>query len=209
MVRVIGGGLESFLARRMRKQAMNIVAEAEREAAELVAKAAEEAETLPGGATSEAKDKVRVVRRRAVAEAQLEARETLLRVQQEMLDRVWRVAAKRLGTLDGDSTPEDRLARLRVLAREAAEQLGDGELLLQVNCHDAKLMTPEVLEHWMDAWQHDLPGLGLSLAETPASIMGGVIVRARNGHEMVDNSYDQRLKAAQTSLRGVVMEILA
>lgn len=208
MVTVIGNGLENYLLRRTRKQAMDEIAGAEHEAAELVAQAAEEAEKLHGGAEAEARDKVQALRRRLVARAELEAREALLRAQEEMLERVWRVAGERLATLDAASTPEQRLARLHALALEAATQLGGGDLTIQVNERDADLLTPEVLESWAQAWHERLPGVRLTLADEPATIVGGLVVRSAGSRELVDNSYEQRLAVARETLRGAVMAIL-
>jgi len=208
MVRVIGSGLESYVLRGARKQAMSWVAEAEQEAAKLVAQAAEQAETLHGGTEAQARDQVRAVRRRLLARAELEAREVLLRTQEEMLDRVWRVASDRLAHLDASSPIEQRLARLRALALEAAAQLGGGQLVLQVNEQDAALLTPDVLAAWVDDWKEGMPGIKLALADQAAPILGGVVMRVAGGREMVDNSYDQRLAVALEALRGTVMAML-
>ncbi|MGC9360377.1 MAG: V-type ATP synthase subunit E [Anaerolineae bacterium] len=208
MVTVIGNGLESYLLRRTRNEVMRIIADAEHEAAELVAQAAEQAETMHGGAEDEARQRVAAMRQRLMARAQLEAREALLKAQEQMRERVWRVAASRLEALDASQSEEQRLQRLQTLALEAAEQLGGGELVLQVNERDAGLLTDSILDQWCDAWQDRLPGVKLALADDTASIIGGVILRKVGGRELVDNSYEQRLAISREALRGQVMDIL-
>ncbi|MCD6303106.1 MAG: hypothetical protein J7M15_06245 [Anaerolineae bacterium] len=208
MVTVIGNGLESYLLRRTRNEVMRTIADAEHQAAELVAQAAEQAETMHGGAEDEAKERVAAMGRRLTTRAQLEAREALLKVQEEMLERVWRVAADRLEALDASQSEEQRLQRLQALTLEAAKQLGGGELVLQVNERDASLFTDETLGRWVEAWQDQLPGVKLSLADEPASIIGGVVVRKAGGRELVDSSYEQRLAVAREALRGAVVAIL-
>jgi len=208
MVTVIGNGLESYLLRRTRNEVMRTIADAEHQAAELVAQAAEQAETMHGGAEDEAKERVVAMGRRLTTRAQLEAREALLKVQEEMLERVWRVAADRLEALDASQSEEQRLQRLQALTLEAAKQLGGGELVLQVNERDASLFTDETLGRWVEAWQDQLPGVKLSLADEPASIIGGVVVRKAGGRELVDSSYEQRLAVAREALRGAVVAIL-
>jgi len=208
MVTVIGNGLESYLLRRTRNEVMRTIADAEHQAAELVAQAAEQAETMHGGAEDEAKERVAAMGRRLTTRAQLEAREALLKVQEEMLERVWRVAADRLEALDASQSEEQRLQRLQALTLEAAKQLGGGELVLQVNERDASLFTDETLGSWAEAWQDQLPGVKLSLADEPASIIGGVVVRKAGGRELVDSSYEQRLAVAREALRGAVVAIL-
>ncbi len=209
MVTVIGSGLESHIARQARKQAMGWIADAEHEAAQLVAKAAEQAEKLYGGAEAEARERVEALRRRRVAQAELDAREGLLRAQADVLDRVWAAARQRLASLDAESPPPRRLARLSALAEEAAEQLGGGDLTLQVNVRDGELLTDDVLAEWAEAWQARWPGVRLSLLSDAAPIMGGVVVRQAKGHALVDNSYEQRLVSAREALRGRVIEMLA
>lgn len=209
MVRVIGSGLETHIAQQARNQAMAWIAEAEQQAAQLVAQAAEEAERLHGGAEAEASERVRTLRRRLVARAEMEAREELLRTQEEILERVWRVAKERLAELDAASSPEQRLARLEELVWEAALKLGGGGLEVQTNQRDRELLPDEVLAAWAEAWQERLPGVHLSVVDEPAPIMGGVMVRPADGRELVDNSYEQRLAVARETLHTQVMAILA
>jgi V/A-type H+/Na+-transporting ATPase subunit E len=208
MVTVIGNGLDSYLSRRTRNEVMRRIADAEHEAAQLVAQAAEQAETIHGGVQDEARQRVAAVRQRLVARAQLDSRESLLNTQEQMLERVWRVAADRLEALDGSQSEEQRLQRLQMLVLEAAEELGGGDLVLQVNERDAGLVTEDRLKQWADAWQDRLPGIQLSLADEAASIVGGVLIRKASGQELVDNSYEQRLAVSREALRSAVMDIL-
>jgi len=209
MVTVIGNGLDSYLLRRARNGAMRKIADAEHEAAELVAHAAEQAETIHGGAQDEARQQVAAARQRLTARAQLEAQQALLKIQEQMLERVWRVAAERVEALDRSQPEKQRLRRLQILTLEAAEQLGGGELTLRVNERDAELLTADVLAQWAAAWQDRLPGFKLAIAQETESVAGGVIVRRAGSHELVDSSYDQRLAVSRESLRGNVMDILA
>ena len=106
------------------------------------------------------------------------------------------------------SSPDERLAILKSLLEDAAAQLQNSALEVQVNAQDQALLTADVLEG-MRAHLGERYGVQeLRLSSQPADIWGGVIVRSLETPELVDNSLNERLALARKTLRDAVYHLL-
>ena len=196
---VIGGGLEAFLHRQAREQAMNILAEAQ-EMAERIEK---EGKAQAARETKEAAEKVTESlagkSQRAVTQAHHQARLTLARRQGEVADQVWGLAKERLGALSSDA----RRQSLRALMEDAVRQLETSAVTMACAEKDRVLVTRLILE------EGDRLGVQMQLAEESATIMGGVLVRCATSNRLVDNSWDERLRQIQRTRRDQVFAELS
>lgn len=202
MSRVIGGGLDAYLNREARERALNVVMEAREAAERLVAEAKTETAARREEVLARTREGLERQKRQAIARARLEARREVAARRQEFLDRLWREAQARLEH-HGDDDPAERLRVLGALLRDAAEQLGGGDLEVAVGAGDRALLTPEVLRAWSDCLRR-LGVTDLTPSEEPAPIHGGVVARRRGTPQMVDNSFEGRLALVRRTLRDEV-----
>jgi vacuolar-type H+-ATPase subunit E/Vma4 len=204
MATIIGSGLEVYLHRQAREQALNHIAEAQEQARKIIEQANVEIAAVQQGAEARTNQAVGEQRRRAQAQARLRAKQTHVRRQEEFIQRLWTEAEAHLKAL---SEPGERLAILTRLLADAARQLGGGALELQTNAADRTLFAGRVL----DEMAQNLYAQGvtqLTLADAAAPILGGVIVRRTDVRQLVDNSFDERLALAKRTLRESVFRVL-
>jgi V-type H+-transporting ATPase subunit E len=204
MATIVGSDLEAYLHRQARERALNRVAQAEDEARQLLGEATAEIEALRLENERRVAKVVEEKRRRAIAQARLKAKLTLIHRREEIVERLWREAESRLRT-PGDAA--QRLALLERLLADAAAQLEGGDLQVQANAADRALLDGTALQD-MAQWLQSAHGvIRLTLAEDAAPIWGGVIVR--RGAELVDSSLNERLAVAKRVLRDTIYHLLA
>ena len=204
MATIVGSDLEAYLHRQARERALNRVAQAEDEARQLLGEATAEIEALRLENERRVAKVVEEKRRRAIAQARLKAKLTLIHRREEIVERLWREAESRLRT-PGDAA--QRLALLERLLADAAAQLEGGDLQVQANAADRALLDGTALQD-MAQWLQSAHGvIRLTLAEAAAPIWGGVIVR--RGAELVDSSLNERLAVAKRVLRDTIYHLLA
>ncbi len=213
MTAIVGTGLEGYIKRNAREQALNRIARAEAEARHLVERGERRAATVRRQAAVDSELASQGVRQRTLAQAALEAQALRLHRREALLQEVWQRAADRLVAL----SPQERVAGIAALVADAAARLAGlqadgGTLTLQVNAADAALLDAAAL----DALAAQLVPLGsvrLALAPEPADIAGGVIVSAPpvagSARRLVDNSWDERLRLAYDALRDDIYHLLA
>jgi vacuolar-type H+-ATPase subunit E/Vma4 len=203
MAAIIGSGLESYIKRHAREQALNQIAEAESQAARVLEQANTRVRLIEAETDENTQRQIAQNRRRLIARATLQARQALVERREALMATVWeRVSA----ALRAPQARETRLALLERVIAQAAEQLGGGALEVQANAEDLALLTKA-----LPTLEQRLPAQAapaLTLAAEPAPIWGGAIVRRLDTHEVVDNSLNQRLRLAQESLREQVFEWL-
>jgi vacuolar-type H+-ATPase subunit E/Vma4 len=204
MATIIGSGLESYIKRHAREQALNQIAEAESQAARILEQANTRVRLIEAETDENTRRQIEQNRRRLIARAALQARQTLVTRRERLMDEVWqRVSA----ALQAPQSRETRQALLQGLIEEAAAQLGGGQIEVQANAEDLALLTellPGLSQHLAEKGQVS----ALALTPVAALIWGGVIVRRLDTHEVVDNSLNQRLRLAQESLREEVYQWL-
>jgi V-type H+-transporting ATPase subunit E len=204
MATIVGSDLEAYLHRQARERALNRVAQAEDEARQLLGEATAEIEALRLENERRVAKVVEEKRRRAIAQARLKAKLTLIHRREEIVERLWREAESRLRT-PGEAA--QRLALLERLLADAAAQLEGGDLQVQANAADRALLDGTALQD-MAQWLQSAHGvIRLTLAEDAAPIWGGVIVR--RGAELVDSSLNERLAVAKRVLRDTIYHLLA
>ncbi len=201
---IIGSDLEAYLHRKVREQALNRIAQAEEEARQVIEKTTAEMETMRLENERRVARIIEERRRRALAQARLKAKLTFIHRREEIVERLWREAEARMRDY-GDAA--QRLALNERLLAEAAAQLGGGDLEIQVNAADRALFSADVLQKLIAELSPSCGVTQLTLAETPAAIWGGVIVRRAN--ELVDNSLNERMDIAKRTLRDAVYHLLA
>lgn len=208
MATIIGSGLEGYLHRQARKRALNLIAEAKEEARQTLEQATREIEELRLRIRAETERTIEAERRRAVAQARLQAKLLVTSRVEEILTELWDKAAAELQRC-AEWEPEERLEMIARLTQDAAEQLGGETLELAVNAADRELLTGEYLDMLATRLSQGDGSTRLTLAEEEAPIWGGVIVYRRDANQLVDNSLDQRLELVRRTMRDEVSRLLS
>ena len=197
---VIGGGLESFLHRQAREQAMNVMAEA-REMAETILRRAEERIAVEMQEQKAQGDEILAGKRqRALTQARHRARLAMVARQGEVAAQVWSTSRERMQAL----SDVERRASLSALLTDAIAQLGSGELLISCAAQDR-----DVVAGLIESEGQSRVGVDLRLAQEPEDILGGVIVTSATGNRVVDNSWEGRLRLVERTRRDEVLNRLS
>jgi V/A-type H+/Na+-transporting ATPase subunit E len=207
MATIIGSGLEGYLHRQARKRALNLIAEAKEEARGTLEQATAEIEAMRLRIRAETGRTIEDDRRRAVAQARLQAKLLVTNRIEGILAELWDRAATELQRY-AEAGSEERLEMIARLTQDAAEQLGGGTLDLVVNAADRPLLTPEYLQALAQHLPKANGSMQLILSPDEAPIWGGVIVYRRDANQLVDNSLDERLALVQRTMRDEVARLL-
>ncbi len=159
-------------------------AEADRERSEILGKAQIEAERL---------------RSPAIATAQLKARSTELQHREQLLDKAFEAARRKI---DSIADRQDYEEVVLGLVREGIAQLKSSDVQVCADAHAAKMLTATVLTS-LESEQHVHLSLGPSLEDEV-----GVVLQTQAGHLRYDNTLQTRLARLQSTLRAAVYAIL-
>jgi V/A-type H+-transporting ATPase subunit E len=211
MTSIVGTGLEGYIKRNARERALNRLAEAEIEARQIAERAERHAAQVREQASALATELAEAARQRILAQASLDAQAVRVRGREALLLSVWQLAREHLSKL----SPQERLGAIVALTQDAAEQLGGGDLALQMNANDAALLDDAAMAALRDTVE-SLGVTSLALDAARAPIIGGVIVHrtdhtpgvSRAARRLVDNSWDERLRLSYQALREGVYALL-
>ena len=91
------------------------------------------------------------------------------------------------------------------MIKEAADEIGGNDLIIQLNEADTKKIKEELSASGSDSFQ--LEDIKFTLGE-PIDAMGGAILKTVNGDIEVNNTIEARLDRFKSILRSEVAEIL-
>lgn len=204
MEQVIGGikALSRAILDDTKVEAEGIVADAQDAARRLVAQAKEESASIRTDILAHAEGDIAHLEQQAMAMARLDAQRIMLGRREELLDRVFDLAAERLAHL----YQEGEYPRiLRALAIDGVERLGSpAECIVRVAERDLPLLTADLMGELAGRWQGRVQ---FSIGE-PVDISGGVIVETSGGRKSYDNSLESRLAQERDRLRADVHRLL-
>ncbi len=205
MTGIIGSGLELYLHQQAREKGLNRLAEAQEQAAKLAQEVAAQIEAKRREMETQIARLVEEKHKRAVAQARLRAKRTIIQQQEQVIQQVWEQVE---AALKAQSDTKERLSTLAHLLADAAVQLRGGPLEVQANATDRALLDGGALAEIARQLWARYNVTGLTLAEDPVPISGGVIVRRLDKNEIVDNSFEERLALERRTLRNDVYRLL-
>ena len=91
------------------------------------------------------------------------------------------------------------------LIKDAADEIGNSELLIHLNEADTKIIKDGLAEYGLYSFQ--LEDVNLTIGE-PIDAIGGAVLKTTNGEIEVNNTIDARLERYKSILRSEVAEIL-
>ena len=139
-----------------------------------------------------------------ISEAKMNARRAELGAKEEVIEAAFNQAIGELKTKasSGDDEYEDSLSKM---IKEAADEIGGNDLIIQLNEADTNKIKQELSADGADSFQ--LEGINFTIGE-PIDAMGGAILKTSNGDIEVNNTIEARLDRFKSILRSEVAEIL-
>jgi len=184
----------------VKKEAEKIIRDAEKEAEEILRKAKEEAEKTRERLLTEAKEKGEIEKKKMKSLTEMEMRNKLLQVKEELVNATF---GKTLTRLKKFAQTESYYDYLLKLISEASEKIGSGILVVYVNSKDREWLSHGSLDQLSEKLR-----VKLILADKIESWIGGCIVKTSDGKVSYDNTFGNRLKLLKPVLRIRIAKML-
>jgi len=139
-----------------------------------------------------------------ISEAKMNARRAELGAKEEVIEAAFNQAIGELKVKasSGDEEYKDSLSKM---IKEAADEIGGNDLIIQLNEADTNSLKQDLSASGSDSFQ--LNGINFTLGE-PIDAMGGAVLKTINGDIEVNNTIEARLERFKSILRSEVAEIL-
>ncbi|WP_407375648.1 V-type proton ATPase subunit E [Methanobrevibacter sp.] len=137
-----------------------------------------------------------------ISEAKMNARRAELGAKEEVIEAAFTKATEELKAKAAscDEEYEDSLSKM---IKEAADELGSNDLIIQLNEADTKIMKDQL----SGSSTFQIEDITFTLGE-PIDAIGGAILKTSNGDIEVNNTIEARLERFKSILRSEVAEIL-
>jgi len=181
-----------------------IIQDANAEASQINAKAEKTAEAEKTKILENGKKQSDMRYQQIISEAKMNARRAELGAKEEVIEAAFNQAVGELKTKasSGDEEYTDSLSKM---IKEAADELGSNDLILQLNEADTKKIKDDLSSQGSDSFE--LSGINFTLGE-PIDAIGGAVLKTANGDVEVNNTIEARLERFKSILRSEVAEIL-
>ena len=139
-----------------------------------------------------------------ISEAKMNARRAELGAKEEVIEAAFNQAIGELKVKasSGDEEYKDSLSKM---IKEAADEIGGNDLIIQLNEADTNSLKQDLSASGSDSFQ--LNGINFTVGE-PIDAMGGAVLKTINGDIEVNNTIEARLERFKSILRSEVAEIL-
>ena len=181
-----------------------IIQEANAEVATITAKAEKTAETEKTKISENGKKQSEMRYQQIISEAKMNARRAELGAKEDVIEAAFNQAIGELKTkaASGDEEYKDSLS---IMIKEAADEIGGNDLILQLNEADTQKFKDDLSSHGSDSFE--IEGIKFTLGE-PIKAIGGAVLKTTNGDIEVNNTIEARLERFKSILRSEVAEIL-
>ena len=136
-----------------------------------------------------------------ISEAKMNARRAKLDAKEDVIEAAFSQATGELKEKAAEGS-EDYKDSLSKMIKEAADEIGGNDLIIQLNEADTNIFKKD-----LSSDTFELDGIKFQLGE-PIDVMGGAILKTGNGDIEVNNTIEARLERYKSILRSEVAEIL-
>jgi len=179
-----------------------IIQNANAEVSQITAKAEKTAEAEKLKIQDNGKKQSDMRYQQIISEAKMNARRAELGAKEEVIEAAFAKATEQLKAkaASGDDEYEDSLSKM---IKEAADEIGSKDLILQLNERDTK----NIKDQLSDVSTFQIEDITFEIGEA-IDTMGGAILKTSNGDIEVNNTIEARLDRFKSILRSEVAEIL-
>ncbi|WP_305515866.1 MULTISPECIES: V-type proton ATPase subunit E [unclassified Methanobrevibacter] len=195
--------VESIMSEAQEKADL-IIQDANAEVSAIQAKAEKSAEAEKTKILENGKKQSDMRYQQIISEAKMNARRAELGAKEEVIEAAFNQAIGELKSKasSGDDEYEDSLSKM---IKEAAEEIGSDDLIIQLNEADTNKFKKDLSSQGSDSFE--LEGIKFTLGE-PIDAMGGAVLKTINGDIEVNNTIEARLDRFKSILRSEVAEVL-
>ena len=195
--------VESIMSEAQEKADL-IIQDANTEVSAIQAKAEKTAETEKTKILENGKKQSDMRYQQIISEAKMNARRAELGAKEEVIEAAFNQAIGELKVKasSGDDEYKDSLSKM---IKEAADEIGSDDLIIQLNEADTKILKDDLSAQGTDSFE--LEGIKFTLGE-PIDAIGGAVLKTTNGDIEVNNTIEARLERFKSILRSEVAEIL-
>lgn len=195
--------VESIMSEAQEKADL-IIQDANAEVSAIQAKAEKSAEAEKTKILENGKKQSDMRYQQIISEAKMNARRAELGAKEEVIEAAFNQAIGELKSKasSGDGEYEDSLSKM---IKEAAEEIGSDDLIIQLNEADTNKFKKDLSSQGSDSFE--LEGIKFTLDE-PIDAMGGAVLKTINGDIEVNNTIEARLDRFKSILRSEVAEVL-
>ena len=195
--------VESIMSEAQEKADL-IIQDANAEVSAIQAKAEKTAEVEKTKILENGKKQSDMRYQQIISEAKMNARRAELGAKEEVIEAAFNQAIGELKVKasSGDDEYKDSLSKM---IKEAADEIGGNDLIIQLNEADTNKIKQELSADGADSFQ--LEGINFTIGE-PIDAMGGAVLKTVNGDIEVNNTIEARLERFKSILRSEVAEIL-
>lgn len=137
-----------------------------------------------------------------ISEAKMNARRAVMGAKEEIIEIVFDEAVNNLTEI-ASSNDQDYVDSLANMIKEAAEELGGGELIISMKKEDEDKIKGKLSEIAADVSSETTFTIG-----EPIETIGGAILKTKNGDIEVNNTIEARLLRFKKLLRSEVANVL-
>lgn len=186
------------------EKADGIIQDANAEVSQINAKAEKTAEAEKTKILENGKKQSDMRYQQIISEAKMNARRAELGAKEEVIDAAFNQAIGELKekASSGDEEYKDSLSKM---IKEAADEIGGNDLILQLNEADTQAFKKDLSSQGSDSFE--LEGIKFTLGE-PIDAIGGAVLKTANGDIEVNNTIEARLERFKSILRSEVAGIL-
>ena len=179
-----------------------IMQDANAEVATITANAEKTAESEKNKILDNGKKQSDMRYQQIISEAKMNARRAELGAKEEVIEAAFNQAIGELKT-KASSNDSDYEHALGKMIKEAADEIGGNDLIIQLNEADTNKLKADLSSD--DSFE--IEGINFKVGE-PIDAIGGAILKTSNGDIEVNNTIEARLERFKSILRSEVAEIL-
>ena len=178
-----------------------IIQDANAEVSAIQAKAEKTAEVEKTKILENGKKQSEMRYQQIISEAKMNARRAKLGAKEEVIEAAFSQATGELKekASSGNDEYKDSLSKM---IKEAADEIGSNDLIIQLNEADTNVLKSEISSDTFE-----LEGVKFKLGE-PINVIGGAILKTSNGDIEVNNTIEARLERFKSILRSEVANVL-
>jgi V/A-type H+-transporting ATPase subunit E len=184
----------------IQKEAEAIISAAETQAKETLRVAKEQADQTYHAALAEAKEKAESEKRKIASVAEVEVRNHLLQVKEDLVDEAFE---KALVKLKNYAQTEEYHTYLLKLIEAIAKKMDQKVLVVEVNAKDKGWLTQDMLKNVSKKLHVEL-----KISSQTQTYIGGCKIQSEDGKVVYDGTLDNRLAELKPELRAQVAKNL-
>lgn len=191
---------------RTENEVKKILEDAEKKANEIISKAEEEANKI---FQHEANSRIKLLKRRILGKAEMDARRELIRAKDEIVKKIYDVSLQKLEQIARSNDPHVSYHDVLIkLIEEAVISLDENEVIIEANEKDKEFLSINLRKIENDLSNKLNMRIKLRLSEGTLNSIGGVIVYNPSRTKIYNNTLEGRLNIVFEKYRNILGKYL-